>query len=188
MLGKERSVRWDTPEGLRESPARIGEEKGDYAHELDRCEDFRDIFALVKRSVKHVLGMRRVGLILYLSDLPMRVGAYHGVGTNAIVMNRTLLELVEKASGSRREVNSFVFSILLHEYLHSLGVLNEQRVKKLTWRVTREVFGEGHIATGMAIRGPWAFLGRLPQWGREPYSRETEIIKDFEDPDQKYIS
>jgi hypothetical protein len=160
----------------------------EYSNELDQSKDFRAIFTVVKKSVKAVLGMRRVGLILYLADLPVRVGAYHGVGTNAIVMNRTLLELIENAAGSRREVNAFVYSILLHEYLHSLGFLDEREVRELTYRVTREIFGEDHITTGMATLGPWAYFGRLPQQRRATHQRGTEVIRDFEEPDHRYIS
>jgi hypothetical protein len=155
---------------------------------LDQCKDFRDIFTIVKKSVKAILGMRRVGLILYLADLPVQVGAYHGVGTNAIVMNRTLLELIENTAGSKREVNAFVYSILLHEYLHSLGFLDEREVRELTYRVTRETFGDDHITTGMATLGPWAYFGRLPYQRSATYQRETEVIREFEEPDQKYIS
>ena len=58
--------------------------------------------------------------MLLLADLPLRLGAFHGVGTNSIVMNRTLLDRIVKSGHSRLEVNSFIYSILLHEYLHSL--------------------------------------------------------------------
>jgi hypothetical protein len=81
-----------------------------------------------------------------------------------------------------------VYSILLHEYLHSLGFLDEREVRELTYRVTRETFGDDHITTGMATLGPWAYFGRLPYQRSATYQRETEVIREFEEPDQKYIS
>jgi hypothetical protein len=188
MLTEANPIRWNTVKRVEKPSNQSLRINREHSVELDQCKDFRDIFTVVKKSVKVVLDMRRVGLILYLADLPVRVGAYHGVGTNAIVMNRTLLELIENAANSKKEVNAFVYSILLHEYLHSLGFFDEREVRELTYRVTREIFGEDHIATGMASLGPWAYFGRLPYQRRRSYNRGTEVIKDFEEPDQKYIS
>ena len=95
----------------------------DLTPELENSENFGDIFEIVKKSVKEYLGQERAGLMLVLADLPIHLGAFHGVGTNSIVMNRTLLDRIVKGGNSRIQVNSFVYSILLHKYLHSLGVL-----------------------------------------------------------------
>ena len=42
--------------------------------ELERAKTYGDIFALVKKAVKRTLGEHRVGLMLYLGNLPMKVG------------------------------------------------------------------------------------------------------------------
>jgi len=66
------------------------------AEQLDSSENFGDVFEIVKRSVKDQLGKERAGLMLVLADLPMHLGAFHGVGTNSIVMNRALLDRIVK--------------------------------------------------------------------------------------------
>jgi len=99
--------------------------KLDYSMELDKCEDFSDVFELVKKAVKDVLGRWRVGLMLVLADLPINIGAYHSLGSNSIVVNRKILEAVKDSIKSKRKLNSWIFLVLLHEYLHSLGYVDE---------------------------------------------------------------
>ena len=68
-----------------------------YTERLEEADCFRDLWEIVKDSVKDVLGHYRVAMMLFLDDLPLRMGAYHPIGTNNIVINRALLEIVEKA-------------------------------------------------------------------------------------------
>ena len=65
-----------------------------FASELEASENFGDIFEIVKKSVRERLNQERAGLMLVLADLPIQLGAFHGLGTNQIVMNRTLLDRV----------------------------------------------------------------------------------------------
>jgi hypothetical protein len=90
----------------------LRDKQGHYMEKLDQCKDSKEIFQIVKRSAKETLGLERTGLMLYLTDMPMAVGAYHQVGSNSIVMNSSLLEHVMNTSTNRSEVNSFIYSIL----------------------------------------------------------------------------
>ncbi len=156
------------------------------SEDLDRCENFGDIFELVKKAVKQTLGQERIGLMLYLGNLPLSVGAFHQVGSNGIVINRKLLNLVTASAKSVRELNVYIFSILLHEYLHSLGYLNEREVRKLVYEISEKSLGYKHPATDMALHGP---MRRLPIYS-VPNNEEIgdfEIVKDFERPNQDYI-
>lgn len=149
--------------------------------ELERAKNYGDIFTLVKKAVKRSLGEHRVGLMLYLGNLPIRVGAFHPLGTNDIVLNRRLLkarsELMQKA---------YVFSILLHEYLHSLGYADERQVRGLTYKVCVENFGSEHPVVEAAISGPWADL--TPEDFEEmAVDLDLELVRDFERIDSGYI-
>ena len=162
--------------------------------QLDNSENFGDVFEIVKKSVKEQLGKERGGLMLVLADLPMHLGAFHGVGTNSIVMNRALLDRIVKGGNSRIQVNSFVYSILLHEYLHSLGLIEETDVRSLVCDISSKTFGNDHPASKIAAAGPWSMLPR--SWSSEqadsneiPQSRrEMELVKDFDRSDSRYIS
>lgn len=157
-----------------------------YSAELDKAENFGDIFDLVKRSVEESIGAKRAGLMLYLTELPMYLGAFHEVGGNAIVMNRTLVEQVQKSAATVRDANSFVYSILLHEYLHSLGYIDEANVRRVAHDVSKETFGTDHPATRMAFNPmgyfPWIQLSRAVDVGRT-----TTIVRDFDRTVQRYI-
>lgn len=154
---------------------------------LAEAKGFSEVYEIVKDTVKRSLGTYRVGLMLYLDDLPLQLGAYHPVGSNAIVMNRTLLQIVESTAKSKNVVNAFVYTILLHEYLHGLGYLEEYAVRPLVQRVSSESFGENHVATHMARLGPWSILKGLPLDEVEAPKRVIEIVKDLEKEEQKYI-
>jgi hypothetical protein len=156
--------------------------------DLDRCENFGDVFELVKKTVKETLGRRRAGLMLILDELPMNVGAFHVIGSNAIVANRRLLDGISRSARSKREVNSFVYSILLHEYLHSLGYIDEREVRELVYEVSKEAFGSDHLATSMSIRGPFAFFPEALHSVDPTVGREVEIVRDFDRSSQTYIS
>ncbi|MCX8171095.1 MAG: hypothetical protein N3E47_03860, partial [Candidatus Bathyarchaeota archaeon] len=160
-------------------------QKSYFIENLEKCGSYGDIFDLVKKAVKRVLGLRRVGLLLYLSNLPPHIGAYYQVGSNIIVLNKMLISMAFRSLMSKTELNSLIFSILLHEYLHSLGFLNEQRVRELVYEISVKTFGADHLTVKMALDPPKfnvpssAFTGYL--------GSDLEIVKDFERTEHRYI-
>src|SRR5580658_1342451 len=122
---------------------------------LERPADYDAIFRVVRAAVRSVLGIERPGLGLGLSDLPPQLGAYWQVTGNLIVMNEGLVEAMRTHAKNPLELNSFVYVILAHEYLHSLGYLDERAVREVTARVTRTAFGPDHPATRMAEGDLW---------------------------------
>jgi len=164
----------------------VAEQSGLLQDELDSCRNFGDVFELVKKSVKRSLGRSRAGLMLYLADLPPNIGALHGIGTNAIVMNRAVLSRVTSTATSRRDVNSFVYSVLLHEYLHSLGYVDEREVRELTLKVARDNLGVEHPATRISTN-PMAYFPQQPQFQAETSGGDAEIVRDFDRSNQNYV-
>ena len=164
-----------------------GEIDENYRERLEYADNFRDVWDVVKDSVKEVLGHYRIGMMLFLDDLPLNLGAYHPVGTNNIVMNRRLLEIVEVATEDKNLVNAFIYNILLHEYLHAIGYLRESEVKTLILQIAQECFGPDHIVTQLVRVGPWSILKGLPLDTVEGPKRVMEIVKDFEESPQRYI-
>jgi len=158
-----------------------------YRIRLDETTGFGEVYEVVKDTVKRSLGKYRVGMMLFLEDIPLQVGAYHPVGTNNMILNRSLIQIIEVATKSRRVINSFIYSILLHEYLHALGYIKESAVRSLVYKISRESFGEDHIATHMARSGPWSILRGLPLDEVEAPKRVIKVVKDLEKTNQKYI-
>lgn len=152
---------------------------------LEKSENFGDVFEIVKKSVKQHLQKERGGLMLVLANLPIQLGAFHSLGSNSIVMNRSLLDRVVGSGHAPTYVKSFVYSILLHEYLHSLGLVDEGEVRDLVREVSFATFGADHPAAKVASEGPWSLLPNagskdllLHADGSEP--NEVELVKDFD--------
>ena len=158
-----------------------------YRLRIDEAEGFSGVWEIVKETVKVSLGKHRLGMLLFLDDLPLHLGAYHPVGTNNIVLNRSLLNIVEAVTKSKKLVNAFVYSILTHEYLHALGHISEAEVRSLVYDVSKQCFGEDHIVTTLAEKTPWSLLKGIPLNDITLPKQAMEIVKDFEKPNQRYI-
>lgn len=154
---------------------------------LSSAEGFDVIFEMVKAATEKKLGMHRAGLTLVLGDIPNSVGAYHEMGSNAIVMNRNLLKIVEKLSRTRSRRNSYVFMILLHEYLHSLGYTSDRQVRILGKEITDEFLGRKHMAAEMAVRPLDQFFPDLGKLSGFRDKREYETIRRFDSSSTPYI-
>lgn len=157
-----------------------------YRRRLENAKSYGEIWDIVKDSVEFSLQKRRGGIMLFLADLPIQLGAYHPLGTNNIVLNRTLVQIVEAALKSKKVFNALIYNLLLHEYLHALGEFSEGKVRKLVYEVARKCFGENYIVTLIALKSPWALLKGIPLESISAPKRVMEIVKDFEKTD-KYI-
>jgi len=155
-------------------------------NQLDKAQSYGEVWNIVKDTVSASLQKRRDGMMLFLDDLPLQLGAYHPLGTNNIVLNRALVQIVEDAVKSKRVVNALVFNLLLHEYLHALGEYSETEVRRLVFEVAKQCFGDEYLATELAKRSPWILLRGIPLEGVSLRKRVMEIVKDFEKTD-KYI-
>ena len=87
-----------------------------------------------------------------------------------------------------REINSYVYSILLHEYLHTLGYTEESDVRKLVYDVSLDTFGPDHPATQIASKGPAVMFQNSVVGEAYDQSPEVEVIPDLERSSQRYIS
>jgi hypothetical protein len=119
--------------------------------------------------------------MLYLGNLPIRVGAFHPMGTNDIVLNRRLVN-----SPTDLKQKAHIFTILLHEYLNTLGYRDEKQVRQLVYSICRENFGRNHPVLRSAISGPWADLNK-EDFEEIKSDLDLELVRDFERIDMDYI-
>ncbi|MFW9971899.1 MAG: hypothetical protein ACFFDF_17050 [Candidatus Odinarchaeota archaeon] len=125
-----------------------------------------EIFKRVKKDVMNVYGRHRAGLSLGLVEMGMYGGGFIGgmhfsPGTD-IVMNKTPLKIILKEQPSEI-VWAYTYHILLHEYIHALGILNEERCRIITLRISEKVFKEAdHPAVILAKNGIGAYFPNLP--------------------------
>lgn len=123
-----------------------------FVQRLNEANTLPEIFEVVKEAVLISTGMSRAGLMLGLADMGGNaigmVGGLYPVATNIIVMNRAPMALLAKDQDRYR---AYCFHILLHEYLHSLGFMDEAEVRRRAYQISKSTLGPGHIATMMAI-------------------------------------
>jgi len=157
-----------------------------YRSLLEDAKSYAEIWEIVKNSVEFSLHRRRDGMMLFLDDLPIQLGAYHPLGTNNIVLNRRLVQIVEASVESKRVVNALIYNLLLHEYLHALGKYSEMEVRSLVYEVAKDCFGEDYVVTVISKKSPWALLKGISLEAVNVPKRVMEIVKDFEKTN-KYI-
>jgi hypothetical protein len=169
---------------------KVGKEISDvenFRSRIDEAEGFSGVWEIVKETVKVSLGEHRFSMLLFLDDLPLHLGAYHPLGTNNIVLNRSLVNIVETVTKSKKMLNAFVYSILTHEYLHALGHISEAEVRSLVYGVSKACFGPDHLVTTLAEKSPWILIKGIPLSRIATNKQAMEIVKDFENPNHGYI-
>ena len=72
-----------------------------FSGRLDNAKNYAEVWQIVKDTVEFAMRKRRESMMLFLDDLPLQLGAYYPVGTNNIVLNRSLVEIVEESVSSK---------------------------------------------------------------------------------------
>jgi hypothetical protein len=158
-----------------------------YRDRLTHVKDFNETFELVKSAVDAKFKMHRAGLSLILQVLPTQLGAYHVLGSNMIIMNKRILDII-KSKKSLLEYNAYLFMVLCHEYLHSFGIIDENQVKKMTYDLCEYLLGENHPSTLMARYQPWKVFPELQLYQSNKIGNNFEIVKNFDKTTQSYIN
>lgn len=161
---------------------------GDNRQKLGAAGSFDEVFELVKKAVDQVLGIHRAGLSLVLGDIPNQVGAYHEMGSNAIVMNRNIMKIVLKSTKSRSRRNAYTFMILLHEYLHTLGFADDAQVRELSRKITEAYVGKGHVAGEMAVGSLDKFFPEISRYAMFRDNGSFETVRKFDSSSMPYIA
>jgi hypothetical protein len=157
-------------------------------------KDLIDSFEKVKSIVKKEEGFSRAGLMLGLQELGTNIngfiGAYYPVSSNIIIMNKTPIRRLLETKPNL--FMPYSFHILLHEYIHSLGFLNENIARQKTKTISEKYFGLNHTITQFStnIR---KFIPNLIYpingWMPQNINSEIEIIKGFDKTNTEfYIS
>lgn len=155
-----------------------------------------EIFEKVKKDVKSVLGLHRAGLSLGLVEMGMFregfIGGMHFYPGTEIVMNKSPLKVILKSQPSEI-VRAYTYHILLHEYIHSLGIINEYQCREITLKVTEQIFTDGnHPALIIAKNGIGTFIPKLNLFYLPPEQKPEgiliEYIHGFDRESQTYFS
>ncbi len=149
-------------------------DEGRFNQRLDNAKSYGEVWKIVQETAEYTLGKRRNSMMLFLDDLPLQLGAYYPVGTNNIVLNRALVDVVEASVTDKPTINALVYNLLLHEC-----DLSEVGVRQNVVEVAKRSFGEQHIVTVLARKSPWVLLKDISLVPNAP-KRVMEIVRDFE--------
>ena len=155
---------------------------------MDRAiikHDLIETFEDVKEAVRKSEGRSRAGLMLGLQELGAStngfIGAYFPVSSNIIVINKTPLRRIMETNP--KLFKPYVFHVLLHEYIHSLGFLDEYTTERKTYDISKEHFGEKHVITQLSLNMRQFFPNLVhPSYGWLPPQKtpEIELIRGFD--------
>lgn len=120
------------------------------------------------------------------------IGGMHFSPGTDIVMNKTPLKILLEQQ-PYEIVRAYTYHILLHEYIHSLGALNEQQCRELTLKITEKIFNEeDHPAVVLARKGIGAYFPNLQLIyappDLPPDGNPIEYIYDFDQESYDYYS
>ena len=146
--------------------------------------DYSQVFDLIRRIVSTVLRKSHSGILLGLQDLGFHpqgfVGGYHRVGTNEIYLNRNVLQLMREET-PEDHYKAYLFHLLLHEYIHSVGKNDEYETRKLTRKISEKIFNTKHPVYKIAAWGLNALFPHEFYEGHfepeEQIPRNTEFVK-----------
>jgi hypothetical protein len=163
---------------------------GRFPELLTKTKDLADIFEVVKEAVRVKLGVSRAGLMLGLADLggdnSSFIGGMYPVASNIIIVNKGPLERVR--SSSPELYKAYVFHILLHEYVHSIGYIDEGLARRTTLDTSTGLFGREHLVTKLAEDiSQFLPMFTYPVPRPMPEDLQLELVKNFDRSSVNYI-
>lgn len=158
---------------------------------MENARTLPDIFELVKAAVWESQKKSRGGLMLGLANLGNHpegfFGAFYPVGSNVMVINKVPLDRIKETKPELYK--PYIFHILLHEYLHSLGYMDEIFVRQKVYEITRGIFGEEHLATLLAKDTTRFFTNLVyPDAAWSADDMNIELVEGFDKSGASYIA
>jgi hypothetical protein len=91
VLEEQRNISKNEPEKLEK-----------FRGNLENAKGYAQVWQIVKDSVSFAFGKHRGNMMLFIDHLPLQIGAYYPLGTNNIVLNRHLVDIMEAKSNNKK--------------------------------------------------------------------------------------
>ena len=164
----------------------------DYEKELKKAKTFADIFEIVKEITRQHLGIEQAGLMVGISDLGAFdrgfIGAFYSLNSNMIIINKRPLARILQTNPSL--YNYYIFHVMLHEYIHSIGSYDEAMTRHLVYEISERYFGANHLVAQLASNIE-RFMPNLayPIHGfQPPQDINIEFVKGIDRKNTNYIN
>ena len=164
--------------------------KMDHRQKLGKAKSISDIFDIVKDIVSKCLGAEQAGLLVGVSDLGSYrngfVGAFYSLNSNMIIINKRPLARIMQTNPALYKY--YLFHIILHEYIHSVGSIDEMQTRQIVYEISAQYFGKGHVVTELA-NSIEKFMPNLthPEGFKEPEDINIEFVKGIDRKNINYI-
>ena len=162
----------------------------DYNSKIIKAKNFSDIFEIVKEIIYEYLGTEQAGLMVGVTDLGSYqngfIGAFYSLNSNSIIINKRPLARILQTNPSI--YNYYLFHVMLHEYIHSIGSYDEAQARQLVHELTAHYFGNNHILAQFASNIE-KFMPNLayPEGFIEPTDINIEFVKGIDRKNISYI-
>lgn len=149
-------------------------------------EDFSGLYKFISKIVKTILNKEHPKILLGLLNLGFSreqfIGGFFLEGTNEIYLNRTALNIMKKETSSDH-YKAYLIFLLLHEYLHAIGYLDEHKTMKLTTAILLAIFPKGYMLERLARNGlnqvfPYSFQSTIQPDENDIVNPEYILIKN----------
>ena len=165
----------------------------DYQTELKKAKTISDIFEIVKEIVRDYLGIEQAGLMIGVSDLGAHsqgfIGAFYSLNANIILINKKPLARILQTNPSL--YNHYLFHVMLHEYIHSIGSYDEGQTRQLVHEISQHYFGSSHTVTQLSLNIE-KFMPSLAYPNingfQEPEDINIEFVKGIDKKNINYIN
>ncbi len=176
------------------SPARIKSKAvvkiSGFPKRLRGAKNIAEIFELVKDAVSSTMGHQRAGLMLGLTEIAESekkfVSGFHPIGSNFIIINKAPLARIMKTN--KKLYQPYVFHILLHEYIHTFGILDEDVTMDSVKQISKALFGKEHIVTALSTRFSKFFPYVVYAGVNDEFSQENTGIEMVDNLDSSNVS
>ncbi len=148
------------------------------------------IFEILRSAVKNSLNQERRGLMLGLVDLgdgnQAWFGGYHNIASNAIILNSRPLNFIKHNHPKLHR--PYILVVLTHEYIHTLGYINEGETRYLTLKVMKD-----HFSDPIIIKMAQDINHFVPKFQNAAYGwlpsldHRVHYVKDFDESSASYF-
>ena len=163
-----------------------------FEKELEKAKTFSDMFEIVREITRQYLGMEQAGLMVGVIDLGAHskgfIGAFYSLNSNMIIINKRPLARILQTNPSL--YNYYIFHVMLHEYIHSIGSYDEAMTRQLVYEISGHYFGANHLVTQLASNIE-RFMPNLayPTDGfQEPQDINIEFVRGIDRKNTNYIN
>jgi len=153
--------------------------------------NLKEAFVDVKEAVRRTEGRSRAGLMLGLQEIGASlegfIGAYYPVASNIIVVNKTPLRRIVETN--TKLLKPYGVHVLLHEYIHSLGFLDERITQQKTYQISKEQYGEYDLVTQLSTNIKKFFpnlVYPIHGWMPPQHVPVIELVSDFDQSTTNY--